>query len=115
MRDWKGQAVMRWLNQSVHTQSWFETYRSGVIIFTTLNSKDRVGDGCGDEFQSQLSLTISYTNGERLEGLRCCELPKSVSTPSIWVQKVHTVQARTVPTHDQKIGSDELCRAQPPI
>ena len=69
----------------------------------------------GDEFQSQQSLTISYTNGERLEGLRCCELPKSVSTPSIWVQKVHTVQARTVPTHDQKIGSDELCRAQPPI
>ena len=42
----------------------------------------------GDEFQSQPCLTIQYTNGERLEGLRCCELPESVSTHSIWVQKV---------------------------
>ena len=25
MRDWKGQADMKWLNQSVHTQAWCET------------------------------------------------------------------------------------------
>eukprot|EP00956_Cyclotella_meneghiniana_P006117 scaffold7974_cov113-Cyclotella_meneghiniana.AAC.2 len=31
-----------------------------------------------DEFQSQLCTTIYYTNGQRLEGLRCCELLESV-------------------------------------
>ena len=36
-----------------------------------------------DEFQSQPYLTIQYTNSERLEGLRCCELPESVWRHSI--------------------------------
>ena len=80
------------LNQSVHTQSWCETYRDlepKFSLLVTLNS------GCGDgdvmvvedEFQSQPCLTIQYTNGEGLEGLRCCELPESVSIHSIWVRK----------------------------
>ena len=30
----------------------------------------------GYEFQPQPCLTIQHTNGERLEGLRCCELPE---------------------------------------
>eukprot|EP00956_Cyclotella_meneghiniana_P006511 scaffold8556_cov22-Cyclotella_meneghiniana.AAC.1 len=38
-----------------------------------------------DEFQSQPCLTISHTNGERLEGLRCSELPESARTYSTWV------------------------------
>ena len=68
-----------------------------------------------DEFQSQLCLTIQYTNGERLEGLRCCELPESVSTHSIWVRKVGLGQVKFVPTHDQKIGCGDHCRAHIPI
>ena len=36
MRDWKGQADMKWLNQSVHTQSWCEVLGSaGAHIFVT--------------------------------------------------------------------------------
>ena len=69
----------------------------------------------GDEFQSQPCLTIQYTNGERLEGLRCCELPESVSTHSIWVQKVGLGQAKFVPTHDQKIGCGDHFRAHTPV
>ena len=69
----------------------------------------------GDEFQSSLSLTIQHTNGERLEGLRCCELPESVSTHSIWVRKVSLGQAKFVPTHDQKTGCGGHFRAHPPI
>ena len=58
----------------------------------------------GNEFHSQPCLTIYYTNGQRLEGLRCCELPESVSTHSIQVQKVGLGRAKFVPSHDQKIG-----------
>ena len=42
----------------------------------------------GDEFQSQPCLSIQHTNGETLDRLRCCELPESVSTHSIWMTKV---------------------------
>ena len=69
----------------------------------------------GDEFQSQPCLTIQHTNGERLEGLRCCELPESVSTHSIWVRKVGLGQAKFVPTHDQKIGCGDHFRAHTPV
>ena len=41
-----------------------------------------------DEFHSKPCLTIQYTNGERLEGLGCCELPESVRTHSLWVRKM---------------------------
>ena len=41
-----------------------------------------------DEFKSQPCKTIHYTHSERMEGLRCCELPKSVQTHSILVWKV---------------------------
>ena len=69
----------------------------------------------GYEFQSQPCLTIQHTNGERLEGLRCCELPESVSTHSIWVRKVGLGQAKFVPTHDQKTGCGDHFRAHTPI
>ena len=68
-----------------------------------------------NEFQSQPCLTIQYTNGERLEGLRCCELPESASTHSIWVRKVGSGQAIFVPTHDQKTGCGDHFRAHTPI
>ena len=38
-----------------------------------------------DEFRSQPCKTIHYTYGERMEGLRCCELSDLVPTPSILV------------------------------
>ena len=38
-----------------------------------------------DEFKSQPCKTIHYTYGERMEGLRCCDLTKSVQTHSILV------------------------------
>ena len=57
----------------------------------------------GYEFQSQPCLTIQHTNGERLEGLKCCELPESVSTRSIRVRKVGLGQANFNPTHDPKL------------
>jgi len=73
----------------------------------------------GDEFQSQLCLTTQYTNGERLEGLRCCELPESVSTHTIWVRKVSMAQAKLlVPSHQSwnwKIGCDDHFSSHIPI
>ena len=41
-----------------------------------------------DEFKSQPCKTIHYTYGERMEGLWCCEWPKSVQSHSILVWKV---------------------------
>ena len=67
------------------------------------------------EFQSQPFPTIYYTNGQRLEGLRCCELPESVRTYSIWVRKLGLGKAKIVPTHDQKIGCGEDFSAHTPI
>ena len=71
----------------------------------------------GGEFQSQPYLTIQHTNGERLEGLRCCELPESesFSTHSIWVGEVGLGQAKFLPTHDQKTGCGTHFRAHTPI
>ena len=105
---------MKWLNQSVPTQSWRGRQGPQAIIFTNSWGVVMV---VGDEFQSQLCLTIQYTNGERLEGLRlrCCELPESVSTHSIWVRKVGLGQAKFVPTHDQKTGCGGHFRAHTPI
>ena len=51
MRDWKGQADMKWLNQSVHTQSWCETYRYNrdpePKFSPPSTQKAGCGDGCG--------------------------------------------------------------------
>eukprot|EP00956_Cyclotella_meneghiniana_P010845 scaffold15182_cov36-Cyclotella_meneghiniana.AAC.1 len=41
-----------------------------------------------DEFKSQPCKTIQFTYGERMEGLGCCESPKSVQTHSVLMQKV---------------------------
>ena len=69
----------------------------------------------GDEFQSQPCLTIQHTNGERLEGLRCGELPELVSTQPLWVQKVDLGQAKIVPTRNQKTGCGCHFRPHTPI
>ena len=54
-----------------------------------------------DEFKSQPCKTIHYTYGERMEGLRCCDLPKSVQTHSILVSNVDNKgQANFDPTRD---------------
>ena len=50
----------------------------------------------GNEFQSPPFPTVHYTFDDTLEGLRCCELPESVSTHSIWVRKVGFGQAKFV-------------------
>ena len=55
-----------------------------------------------DEFKSQPCKTIHYTHGEKIEGLRCCELPKSVQTYSILVSKVECRQANFDPIRDWK-------------
>ena len=67
------------------------------------------------EFQSQPFLTIYYTNGEKLEGLGCCELSESVSTHSIWVQKVSMGQAKFVPTHNPKMVCGDYLSDHIPI
>ena len=61
---------MKWLNQSVHTQSWCETYRDSFPKFSSpVTQKWGVVMVLDDEFHSQPCLTIQYTIGERLEGL----------------------------------------------
>ena len=41
-----------------------------------------------DELKLQPCITIHYTYGGEMEGLRCCELPESVQNHSILVSKV---------------------------
>ena len=55
-----------------------------------------------DELKSQPCKTIHYTYGERMEGLRCCELPKSIQSHSILVSKVEYRQDNFDPTRDWK-------------
>ena len=45
MRDWMGQADMKWLNQSEHTQSWCETYSDHEPKFSPPKTQKA---GCGD-------------------------------------------------------------------
>ena len=55
-----------------------------------------------DEFKSQPCKTIHYTYGERMEELRCCELPKSVQTHSTLVSQVDKGQATLTPPVTEK-------------
>ena len=56
-----------------------------------------------DEFKSQPCKTISYTIGERMEGLRCCDLLGPVSTHTILVRKVDRYAGPTLtPTRTPK-------------
>ena len=91
---------MKWLNQSVHTHLGVKRKDPSQNFHHPCLKIRGVVMVVGDEFQSQPCLTIQHTNGERLEGSRCYELPKSVRTYSIWVQKVGLGQAKFVPTHD---------------
>eukprot|EP00956_Cyclotella_meneghiniana_P028891 scaffold68509_cov48-Cyclotella_meneghiniana.AAC.1 len=68
-----------------------------------------------DEFKSQPRITIHYTYGERMEGLRCCELTKSVQTHSILVSKVENRQDNFDPTRDWKPPSGDHNRAHIPF
>ena len=68
-----------------------------------------------DEFKSQPCKTIHYTHGERMEGLRCCEMPKSVQTHSILVGELNTGQAYFDPTRDWNSRCGDHYRAHIPI
>ena len=68
-----------------------------------------------DEFKSRSCKTVHYTYGERMEGLRCCDLPKSVQTHSILVWKVDKGHANFDPTRDWKTSCGNLHRAHIPI
>ena len=68
-----------------------------------------------DEFQSQPCKTIHYTYDERMEELRCCELPKSVQTYWILMSKVECRQANFDPSRDWKTRCGDHYRAHIPI
>ena len=68
-----------------------------------------------DELKPQPFKTIHYTYNDTLEGLGSCELPESVGTDSILVQKVGLGKAKFVPTHKQKIGCGKDFSAHTPI
>jgi hypothetical protein len=53
-----------------------------------------------DEFKSQPCKTIHCTHGQRMDGLRCCELSQSVQTYSILMSKVECKQANFDPSRD---------------
>ena len=116
MRDWEGQADMKWLNQSVHAQTYGVKRGDLSQKFHHPRLKSwGVVMVVGYEFQPQPCLTIQHTNGERLEGLKCCDLTESVQTNSIWVQKVGLGNAKILPIHDQKTGYGDHFRAHTPI
>ena len=57
-----------------------------------------------DEFKYQTCSTIHYTYNEMMEGSSWCELPESVQSHTIRVWSVGVCQAKSVPTHDSKLG-----------
>ena len=67
-----------------------------------------------DELKSQPYITIHYTYNEALEGVGCCELPKSVQTYSILVWKVGKGQANFDPTRTSKTCCGDHYRAHIP-
>ena len=91
MIDWKGWDAMKWLNLSKHAPSWRMECR--VLRWRQSRRYPRLKSRgvvmvVEDEFKSQPCKTIWYTNGERMEGLRCCELLGPVQTHTILVRKV---------------------------
>eukprot|EP00956_Cyclotella_meneghiniana_P041293 scaffold221873_cov43-Cyclotella_meneghiniana.AAC.1 len=60
LRDWKGPAGMKWLNESAQAQSWCGTYRDLEPKFSPPSILKRRGVVIvvEDEFQSQPRLTI---------------------------------------------------------
>ena len=89
MRHWKGQAAVKFMKQFKHTPSWCkQQYRSGTKIVPTLTLNQVVVIVVHNEFQSQPCLIICYINDETLKGSSCCQLPESIQTHWILVQKV---------------------------
>ena len=69
-----------------------------------VTQKPGCDDGCGGWIQSPPSPTIHYTYNDILEWLRCCELPESVSTHTIWVRKVSTAPSQICTLSELEIG-----------
>ena len=85
------------------------------ILLPPMNVKRDVVLFLHDELKSQPCKTIHYTHGERMEGLRCCELPSAVQTRSILVSKVDKGQAYFDPTRDWNSRCGDHYRAHIPI
>ena len=109
-RHWSGWDALNGLNQSKATQSWCEKWNTAQANFNPIHDpKHVVVTVLQPTTQSQPSPTIHYTNNDRLEGFRCCEIPKSIQTSySILVWNIgafyllSTVILAT--THDSEAG-----------
>ena len=103
MRDWKGGAALKWLNQSVHAQSQCEMCRDPCTEWTTrVTQKSWCGGGY--TWWNQIPTLHNHSSyfHWQLEGMRCCELPESVQRYSIWMQKVRMGQANF---HSERLHS----------
>ena len=84
MRHWEGQAAVKCLCQSKHTQSCCGEKGSWAGIVPTRDSKDKLTVMVLDnEFQYQPCLTIHYTNDEILGWSSCCEMLVPIQTHTI--------------------------------
>ena len=85
-RHWSGWDALNGLNQSKATQSWCEKWDTAQANFNPNHDpKHVVVTVLQPTTQPQPSPTIHYTNNDRLEGLRCLEISKSMKRYSILV------------------------------
>ena len=86
MIHWNGWDAVNSLNQSKITQSWCEKWNIAQTNFSPYSDPKQVVVTVSEPTtQSQSSQTIHYTINDRLEGLRCCEIIKSIKKYSILV------------------------------
>ena len=97
MRYWKGWDAVNWPNQSKHTESLGEKWRTAKQTLTPpVTGKHVVVTTLEPTQQSPPHPTIHYTFNEMLEGLRCCEILESIRKHTIlvwnvgaWIQNRH--------------------------
>ena len=91
MRHWKGWDSVNCLERSKVTQSWCEKWNTvQANFYPNHDPKHVVVIILETTTQSQSPPTIHYTNNDRYEGLRCCEMAESIQKHSILVWKVES-------------------------
>ena len=105
MRHWKGQAAVKFLNQSKVIQSWCEKRRRAKPTFPpTQTQKQVVVTILEPIYQSQPCKTIHHTYNETLKGSSCCEILEQIQTYSILVWNIGFSEPTLSPPATQKPG-----------
>ena len=88
IRYWKGQDAMNCPHQSKLTESWCERWKTGkpTLDQPAKTEKHVVVTILEPTHESQPSPTIHHTYNEKLKGLRCCDILRSIQNTQSWCE-----------------------------